>query len=114
MDDWKEIAKYGWSLLLPLLVWLWKKQDARIDKQDERMESLASQKSVDEMAESLHSLRNKVVSREDFRAHEDRDQRDREERRDTEVKLFDKIDQFKDDVNEKFDTLKDLLLGRKQ
>lgn len=115
MDDpgfWKEATKHLWALLIPVVAYVWNKQDKRIEKVEKDMDAQASQKSVDELSESMHSLRNKVVTREDFRAHEERDQRDRDERREAEVKLFDKIDTMKDDMTGRFDGLKDLILSR--
>lgn len=112
--DWMEAAKWiVTALVIPLLAVIWSMLNGRISKTEIRMESLATQKSVDEVAESLHSLRNKVVSREDFRAHEERDNNDRKERRETEITLFAKIDDLKDSVNDKFDAIRDLLLTRK-
>ena len=106
MDDWKELAKWLWGLLLPALWWMWNKQDKRIDEK-------AGASDVKEIKASLHELRNRVVTKEAFDAHEARDQKDRDERRETEIKLFDKIDGLKDDVNGKFDQIRDLLIGRR-
>jgi hypothetical protein len=106
MDDWKELAKWLWGLLVPAAWWMWNKQDKRLDGKAEAAD-------VKEMKESLHSLRNKVVTKDDFAAHEARDQKDRDERRETEIKLFDKIDRMKDDFSGKLDGIKDLLIARK-
>lgn len=109
---WKDLAKHLWALLVPLGWWIWNKQDKRIEKVENDMDAQASQKSVDELGEGLHSLRNRVVTREDFKAHEERDERDRVERREAENKLFEKVDDLKDDMTGRFDSLKDLIIGR--
>lgn len=115
MDDpgfWKDASKFLWLLLVPLASYIWNKHEERIAKLETTLDAQASQKSVDDLGESLHNLRNKVVTREDFRAHEERDQKDRDERREAESKIFDKIDAMKDDMTGRFDNLKDLILQR--
>lgn len=115
MDDpsfWKDAAKFLWLLLVPLVRHFWIKHEERLEKLENGMSAQASQKSVDELGEAVHSLRNRVVSKEDFKAHEERDLQDRNERRQAEAKIFDKIDDIRDDMTGRFDNLKDLILQR--
>ena len=112
MDDpsfWKEAAKYLWGLLVPAGWWIFKKQDDRLTRVEEQKAHAAD---VKELKDAIHSLRNRMVTKEDFARHEADDKADRAERREAEISLFNKVDELKDSVNNKFDAIKDLLLRR--
>lgn len=113
MDDWKGLAQWLWIAVSGLAWWVWKKQDRRIDRNEERMDAKADVSDMAEIKEGLHSLRNKVVTREDFRTHEERDDNERKERREDIKELFGRIDGIKDDIGIRFDAIRDLLIERK-
>lgn len=72
----------------------------------------ARKEDVSVMRADVDAIRATMVTRDDFAKHEERDQKDRDERRETEIKLFDRFDSLKDDMNSKFDSLKDLIVAR--
>lgn len=39
MDQWQDIARWLWGVLVPVGAWAWNKQDKRLDKIEERMVS---------------------------------------------------------------------------
>lgn len=63
-----------------------------------------------EVKAGMHTLRNRVATKEELKEHEERETRDREERRASETLLFQKFDALKDEMNAKFDALKTLIL----
>lgn len=42
MDQWQDIAKWLWGVLVPVGAWAWNKQDKRLDKIEENMVSRAA------------------------------------------------------------------------
>ncbi len=109
---WKQVANWLWGLLIPLGWYAVNQRDRKIEKLEIEMDQRASQKSVDELKDSIHGMRNRMITREDFKDHEVRDDKDRTERREQEVLLFEKVDDLKDDINTKFNALKDLIISR--
>lgn len=109
---WKEAAGWSWGLLVPLGWYVLSTRDKRIEKVEETLKDRASSEAVKELSSAIHSLRGRMITREDFREHEVRDDRDRTERREQEILLFEKVDDLKDDINTKFNVLKDLIIAR--
>ena len=104
---WADIAKWLWGLLIPAWLWMWKKQDDRLGKVED---AKASASDVTQLRDAVHSLRNNMVTREDFKGHENSDRADRAERRETEISLFTKMDELKDSMNNKFDAIRELIM----
>ncbi|MCR4300741.1 MAG: hypothetical protein NUV51_03950 [Sulfuricaulis sp.] len=87
----KQFLEWAWLLVLGLIGVVWHRQDARIDKNERMTES--------------------VISRNEFTAHEARDERDRIERREAERTLFDKIDALDAKIDAKLAMIFDRLMG---
>ena len=108
---WLKVANWLWGLLVPAAWWMWKKQDDRLGKLEE---AKASSADMLELTEAIHSLRNKMVTSEQLNKHEESDRADRKERRETELALFDKVDELKDSLNHRFDAIRDLITNSRR
>ena len=84
LSHWASIAAYLVAALSGLLY-----QNTR-----ERMKE--KEKSYTEQLKALHAALAMCITKEDFEKHEEREDRDRQERRDAERTLFDKIDHIRD------------------
>ena len=108
---WMKLANYLWGLLVPAGWWMWKKQDDRLGKLEE---AKASSADMIELKAAIHSMRANMVTSEQLKAHEESDRADRAERRDTEISLFNKVDELKDSINQRFDTIRDLIMNSRK
>ena len=104
---WADIAKWLWGLLVPAGWWMWKKQDDRIEKLEN---ARAYAVDVKELKEAVQSVKDKMVTSDQLAAHEASDRDDRAERRETEISLFNKVDELKDSMSQRLDALKDLIM----
>jgi hypothetical protein len=102
----KQLLDWVWLGFVALLGIVYRMMSGKLDGKAESAD-------VKEMKESIHALRNKMVTREDFARHEASDQKDRDERRDDIKELFGKVDDLKTDLGNRFDALKDILLQRR-
>ena len=108
---WLKVANWLWGLLVPATWWMWKKQDDRLGKLED---AKASSADMIELKAAIHSMRANMVTSEQLAKHEESDRADRAERRDTEISLFNKVDELKDSINQRFDTIRDLIMNSRR
>ena len=104
MDEttiWKELAKYLWGLMLPLAVWIFNKQDKRLESLETQMypksQALERQATVNETLEARRKDVIELHAKIDSRAG----------------KLDDKIDLLARDMHAGLSEIKTILLERK-
>ena len=110
-SSWMKFANWLWGLLVPAGWWMWDKQDKRLGKLEE---AKASSADMIELKAAIHSMRSTMVTSEQLAKHEESDRADRAERRDTEISLFNKVDELKDSINQRFDTIRDLITNSRK
>ena len=104
MDDalWKDIAKYLWGILIPIGVWVFNKQDKRIEAVEGHMYKKEDAKErtvmVDEILESRRQDVIALHAKIDARAE----------------KLDDKIDNLQHNMHSGFNEIKNILLNSKK